>query len=278
MRRLMMLCSLGIGILLALNVEAGSSPTEAECAKIVADAVAALAKAPQNACLEGFAYIPAGPFVMGSSTGGENELPVRTVNTDAYCMAIHETTNAEYQKVMMIVPVAMPKGYVGKGEIKEDIKIPQQPFVMVDWMQADVYCKKVGGRLPTEAEWEKAARGPHGLEYGTQSGTLSKKEAHYDGKTFTDVCSYPKNAYGLCDMTGNVWEWANDWYAKDAYKQMKSQNPQGPKGGEFKVLRGGSWLDSNPAHLRAALRNNRAPAFQHLFVGFRCVVAPKDSK
>lgn len=276
MRRLMMLFSLSVGLLSALGVEAGSPPTVAEKAKIVAAAVALLALAPQNACPEGFAYIPAGPFVMGSNTGEKNELPVRTVSTDAYCMAIHETTNAEYQKIMMKDPVAMPEGYARTFNVK-DFNGPQQPVVFVNWMAADAYCKKLGDRLPTEAEWEKAARGPRGLKYGTRSGALSKEEANYDGVKTTDVCSYPKNDYGLCDMAGNVYEWTDDWYATDAFKQMKSKNPQELKNGEYKVLRGGSWSYDGTGPLRMGFRIVSSPGHRGDLIGFRCV-SPEASK
>lgn len=279
MRCLMMLFSLGVGLLTALGAEAGSPPTEAAKAKIVADAVAALASAPQNACPEGFAYIPAGPFVMGSDARRKNELPARIVTTNAYCMAVHETTTVEYQKVMMKAPLAMSEDYTRKTFPRKNFNSPEQPVILVCWMEADTYCKKVGGRLPTEAEWEKAAQGPRGLEYGTHSGALSKEEANYAEVKPTDVCSYPKNDYGLCDMAGNVWEWVNDWYAADAYQQMNAENPQGPKKGKFKVVRGGSWDNGSADVLRVGFRDSYfVPDLSVSSVGFRCVVASQDSK
>lgn len=260
MRYLGMLCCVGIGVVMALGVEAGSSPEENT--KIVAAAVAALANAPKNVCPEGFAYIPAGPFVMGSANIKKGDAPVHTVSTDAYCMAIHETTNAEYQKIIK-EPLAIPKGFDGL----------QQPVVKVNWTDANEYCKKIRGRLPTEAEWEKGARGPRGLEFATHSGTLNTKEANYVGDKTTDVCSYPKNDYGLCDMTGNVWEWVSDWYAADAYKRMKPKNPQWIKSGGYKVLRGGTWgAIYGPDLLRAAFRNGDSPDDRIIDIGFRCVV------
>jgi len=153
-----------------------------------------------------------------------------------------------------------------------------QPVVNVDWHEAKAFCESQGKRLPTEAEWEKAAKGPEGYDYGTKSGKLNHREAHYDAEATADVCSYPENGYGLCDMSGNVWEWMADWYDDDAYSSMESRDPEGPSEGEYKVLRGGSWLNNNPRNLRAALRLNSRPGYDNYYIGFRCVSAPQDSK
>ncbi len=237
---------------------------------MVKAAQTALANAPKNACPEGFAYIPGGPFVMGSMSGESDERPVHTVSTDAYCMAIHETTNAEYLKVI-------PDNFDHMGSRKDfpkELSGPHKPVIYVDWGGSDAYCKKSGGRLPTEAEWEKAARGPKGLEYGTNSGKLSKAEANYANFKNMDVCSYPKNDYGLCDMAGNVWEWTNDWYSADAYMRSKAQNPKGPASGDDKVVRDGSFGRITDV-LRATHRYGSNPLDRNDWLGFRCVVSPE---
>lgn len=266
MRYFVMLCSVGIGVVMALNVEAGSPASEqgvsvAEKAKIVAAAEAALAAAPKSVCREGFVYIPAGDFVMGSEYGWADERPVRKIGMDAYCMAKSETTNAGYLKV---IPGTREDG--GKK-----FNSPNQPVINVNWKEADAYCKALGGRLPTEAEWEKAAWGPKGLEFGTQSGRLKKDEANIESDTTKAVCSFPMNGYGLCDMIGNVWEWTNDWYAKDAYQKMGFSNPQGPRRGVNKVVRGGSY-SSDEICLRANNRSESNPDQSGDSYGFRCVV------
>lgn len=159
--------------------------------------------------------------------------------------------------------------------IPSDFDSVQQPVPNVNWFEADAYCRTNNKRLPTEAEWEKAAIGPtkgydRGVEYGTRSGKLKPEEAVYLTTRSAPVCSKPANPYGLCDMTGNVWEWVNDWYATDYYQKSPNLNPPGPMSGDVKVLRGGATNYFIPGSHRAAFRIASAPIFRRPIFGFRC--------
>jgi sulfatase modifying factor 1 len=140
----------------------------------------------------------------------------------------------------------------------------------VSWDDAKQYCAVIGGRLPTEAEWEYGARG--GSIYA-RYGNLHDIAwyAENSGNSTHPVGQKKPNGFGLYDMIGNVWEWTADWYGKDYYQSRVSRDPQGPSSGEFRVIRGGSWGFDSP-YVRASIRGRYQPAQWFDFIGLRCAV------
>ncbi|MBI4124556.1 MAG: SUMF1/EgtB/PvdO family nonheme iron enzyme [Deltaproteobacteria bacterium] len=146
---------------------------------------------------------------------------------------------------------------------------------LVNWFGAQSYCEAIGGRLPTEAEWERAAKGKSGNDkYPTSHPDTLVKDgeylANYSWKGSANVCSYPESSYGFCDLAGNVWEWVADWYQAEAYTSSETKDPKGPVNASNKGLRGESWYFGYAGHLRAAFRGRDLPDVRYYDVGFRC--------
>jgi len=212
-------------------------------------------------------YVPAGEFTMGSDRNS-NEQPVHTVYLDAFYIDKTEVTNAQYRKCVEAGGCDTPV----KTTYYDNADYAQHPVVYVSWNDADAYCQWAGKRLPTEAEWEKAARGTDGRTYPWGEG-IDCDHAQYGGcgGGTVPVGSKPKGAspYGALDMAGNVWEWVADWYDSGYYSQSPRRNPPGPDSGGGRVLRGGS-LHGNQRFTRCAYRVGGNPGYWYFYVGFRC--------
>ncbi len=234
-------------------------------------------------------YVPGGTFLMGSDPAQDpdaasDEFPQHEVTLSPYWLDKTEVTNAMYA-ACVAAGVCAASSYANDN----DYNGAAYPVVGVSWNDADAYCAWAGGQLPTEAQWEYAARGDDGRLYpwGNQfdgalanfcdsNCTLSHRDPNVnDGYALTaPVGSYAPGGdswIGAADMAGNVWEWVDDWYA--AYENTPQTDPSGPESADYKVLRGGSWHD-DPRYLRAADRVYYSPTNRDVVIGFRCVVPP----
>jgi len=229
-------------------------------------------------------YVPAGEFLMGSdkakdSQAFDDELPQHTVYLDSFWIDKIEVTNAQYAQCVGVGQCTPPyktrssthPSYYG------DNQYANYPVVYVDWNQAQMYCTWAGRRLPSEAEWEKAARGTDGRIYpwGDTAPDQSLLNYNQNINDTTAAGSYPSGAspYGALDMAGNVWEWVNDWYSNSYYQHSLARNPAGPDSGTSRVLRGGSW-DRDGRHARSAGRYANYPEYWYNYLGFRCATLP----
>ncbi len=217
---------------------------------------------------EDMIYIPGGGYLMGADREEADQGPAHMVWVDGFFIDETEVTNADYRKFVEATGHPEPN-YWDDGRFNG----PDQPVVGVSWFDAMAYAEWAGKRLPTEAEWEKAAKGNDDRRYPW--GDILEEEVHLNFNDNlerpADVGSYPKgkSPYGLLDMAGNVWEWVNDWYATDYYSKSPARNPTGPESGQYRVLRGGSWY-SNRYFVRCAFRDYADPDLKDDDVGFRC--------
>jgi formylglycine-generating enzyme required for sulfatase activity len=241
-------------------------------------------------------YVPEGEFTMGMDAdqsleicnqffGGcsrdwfTNEEPVHKVYLDAFWIDQTEVTNAIYALCVASGACQPPvysssytrSSYYGNPEFND------YPVIYVDWNMANAYCTWAGRRLPTEAEWEKAARGTDERTYpwGNDVPNANLLNYNYTVGDTTAVGSYPAGAspYGAYDMAGNVWEWVADWYSETYYQNSPAENPSGRASGVDKVLRGGTWYGFD-VYVRSAFRYWFDPALTLSLVGFRCSRSP----
>jgi formylglycine-generating enzyme required for sulfatase activity len=250
-----------------------------------------LSKTPTPSAPPGMVYVPAGEFIMGSDEGDSDERPVHTVYLDAFYIDKTEVTNTQFAKFLNEQGNQEEGGVTWLNIGDKDCLISQSegqyqpkggygnhPVIEVSWCGARAYCQWVGKRLPTEAEWEKVARGTDGRTYPWGEG-IDCDRAQYGGcggERTTPAGNKPKGAspYGALDMAGNVWEWVADWYDSGYYSQSPGGNPLGPNSGVSRVLRGGSWFNYQRS-ARCASRHSLNPWDEDYHVGFRCA---KDSQ
>ena len=220
-----------------------------------------------------FVWVPAGQFIMGSNEGFLDERPQRRVYLDGYWIGKYEVTVAQFRRFCEATGREMPRAPEWGWQ-------DAHPVANVTWHDAAAYAEWSGCRLPTEAEWEKAARGADGRLYPwgnvwdvENCNNYSDHNPAGDGYQQTQtapVGSYPSGAspYGCLDMAGNVWEWCRDWYSSTYYSVSPSTDPQGSTSGSVRVLRGGSW-NSYDDLCRAAFRYDNSPSFTYDSSGFR---------
>lgn len=220
--------------------------------------------------------IPEGPFTMGfdGTQSLEDERPKHQVWLSTFFMDLHEVPAEQYAAFLSATKQPAP----WQWNTVDLAQHGDRPVIGVDWADADAYCQWRGKRLPTEAEWEKAARGTDGRLYPWGNQVPGKDLANFAlGARFSysqvlmSVRSYEqgKSPYGLYQMAGNVWEWVQDWYLSSYYVTSPERNPSGPEQGQFKVLRGGSWSDL-PKYLLTYGRFRLLPETKNSYIGFRC--------
>jgi len=250
--------------------------------------VAKLGSAPVSDVPENMVLVPVGEFIMGADSEFSNERPRRTVNMDAFYIDKYEVTNAEYKefvdatghrapylKAFWAEPFNWRSGTYppGKGDY---------PVVLVSWNDAAAYAKWAGKRLPTEAEWEKAARGGDGRTWPWgktwDPNKCNIKESFLNSTQPVYLFAEGKSPYGCFNMAGNVTEWTADWYSEDYYRRAPDRNPPGPSTGKARVARGGAWDSNINLYARTGYRYYFPSNKKSANIGFRCAEDVKKKK
>jgi len=265
--------------------------------KVIIEAAEALGQAgdprfTDAARAENWVTIPAGEFLMGAQKDDpsrpnydreayEEEAPVHRVSLDAYQIARYPVTVGEYLRFVEAEGYEDESLWTQQGFGKwstpegweEQLEHPTRPVVGVSWYEAAAYAAWMGCRLPTEAEWERAARGPEGRRYPWGDDKpdpllLNYSESKINCPTPVGIYSRGTTPDGILDMAGNVWEWCSDWFAE--YPKTGVKAPKGPLSGSGRVLRGGSW-SYFPRYCRASYRYFNVPDDRYVIIGFRLV-------
>jgi formylglycine-generating enzyme required for sulfatase activity len=220
-------------------------------------------------------FVPGGTYTMGSFSGARDEQPAHTVTLSPFCIDRTEVSVASFRTCVdarQCDSTAAGAQCNGLSSERAD-----HPINCVTWSQARSLCTSRGARLPTEAEWEFAARSSdeRTFPWGNDSpgGNLCWGR---DGVGTCPVGAFPSGTspFGALDMAGNVWEWVEDWYA-ERYPSEALRNPAGPAVGRYRVVRGGSWADGVPARVRSTRRDWNLPTMTYAYVGFRCAAQPR---
>lgn len=249
--------------------------------------------------------IPSGTYLIGSTPAQttvlidkddrlsadffHTEHPQHSVSLPAFYIDRYPVTNAQYAAFIATTGYPTPKYWTHAPQMGVEEPFPvgakhgTHPVVGVSYADAVAYCEWAGKRLPTETEWEKAARGGLVNQHYPWGNESSRNHANTVGMWGKDtwhwtspVGSFPPNGYGLSDMAGNVFEWCTDWYAPNYYQHSQHENPQGPEIGQTRVLRGGSWSNNvfGIYQMRCAYRFHARPETRNLTIGFRCAATP----
>ncbi|NJN80002.1 MAG: formylglycine-generating enzyme family protein [Anaerolineales bacterium] len=216
-------------------------------------------------------YIPAGDFTMGDNGF---DAPIHTVTLDGYWIQQTKVTNRMYEQCVKSGSCTSPTQELG-GPVFSNPEFASHPIVGVTWDQAQAYCTWIQGSLPTEAQWEKAARGLSGNPYPWGSASPSCSLLNFTnctGRTSNvNVFEFGKSPFGLFDMAGNVFEWVADWYDLNYYSQSPSANPVGPQSGQYRVIRGSSF-ETDDSQIASAIRRFNEQTDSARDIGFRCAV------
>ena len=222
-------------------------------------------------------YVPPGEFEMGD--GEDSDCPKHRVWLDGYYVGIYAVTNAQYKQFVDDTGHRAPDKADYGSAVWQGKSFPSDkadhPVVCVSWDDAQAYAKWAGLSLPTEAQWEQAARGPRNWKYpwrGEWDGACCRHDGNHGSETTCPVYGYPRGAsgYGCYNMSGNVWEWCEDWYDSGYYGKSSARNPRGPEGGSYRVSRGGGW-SYGASGCRASYRGWSDPGCRRDDLGFRLV-------
>ena len=241
------------------------------------------ANAKEEPIEEDMVKIPAGPFVRGTTSGGFDEQPQRTIVLDAFSIDRYEVTNYQYQQFVLATGHRKPGPPSRYAKSIGKMRGTNQPVVYVSWDDANEYCRWKGKRLPTEAEWEKAMRGsdgrlwPWGNQEQPSRANWARVQDGYEVSAKVGTFQTDKSPYGIMDGAGNVMEWVGDWYSESYYKTSLEQNPPSPEYGTYRVLRGGGYTTTG-ADIRITSRTKMVPDFRDETIGFRCAISGGQQK